>query len=164
MTSRKTSGTPPCAAHCARLELTPARAWAIAWTVWLGLASAAILAASALSLPVRLGVLCVLLSYGVFWVRRTVWLRGARALRAVEWGEGEFRVEIGATRRRLPAIPGAGPYRYGNRLWILRFETPEGRFTAVVDGTLLPAGAVRRLARCLGTCRGGEPVTIPPKV
>lgn len=120
------------------------------WLAWLTLSTAAIAVSGALPWPVRviMGVVVALAVAGTLW--RVMALRGPRALRAVEWtGEGRFTVRVGEWRRRLPAIPGARCLRYGARLWILRFETPEGVLAAVVDATRLEPAASRSFCRCL---------------
>jgi hypothetical protein len=150
---------------CGRLELAPSRAWAIGWTAWLLLAVSAILAAAALPWAIRITLSAALILHAWFWLRRTVWLRGVRALRAVEWSAGPlFVVEAGERARRLTAIPAPGCQRYGARLWILRFDTPEGRLGAVVDASMLEPRASRRLARHLALYRRGELLPSRPKV
>lgn len=86
---------------------------------------------------------------GIFALWRSVFLRGSRALRALEWpvGEGTFHVCLGASGRRLPAVP-EGCRRYGP-LWLLRFETPEGVAQLLVDARCQDARALRRLGRRL---------------
>jgi hypothetical protein len=94
------------------------------------------------------------------WIRRTVLLRGGRAMRAVEWTpNGQFSVQLGKSRHRLPAEPARGCQRYGTRLWILRFDTAGGAVTAVVDPSRLDPGAVRRLGRHLNVSGRGELLT-----
>ena len=129
------------------------------------LAVSAILAAAALPWAIRFSLSAALILHGWFWLRRTVWLRGLRALRAVEWSAGPlFVVEAGEPARRLTAIPAPGCQRCGAHLWILRFDTPEGRLGAVVDASKLEPIASRRLARLLALCRRGELLPSRPKV
>jgi hypothetical protein len=129
------------------------------------MASAAIVAASAMPWLLRASLVSALVSGGWFWLRRAVWLRGSRALRAVEWtAAGQFLVEAGDERRRLAATPAAGWQRFGVRLWILRFDTADGPLVAVIDSTTHRADAIRRLGRCLETSRRGELLPSRPKV
>lgn len=102
---------------------------------------------------------------GATWVRRTVLLRGRRALRAVEWtAQGRFSVRLGESRRCLPAEPARGRQRYGPKLWILRFVTAEGAVHAIVDPSCLEPGSVRRLGRHLNVSGRGELLTSRAKV
>src|SRR5687767_10792678 len=120
--SRKTRVTLPCAAPCSRLELKPSRLAGAVGVTWLLMASGAVMGAAALPWPVRLGVGMVVLIGSCSALARFVGLRGAKAIRAVEWSPGnEIYVHIGNPGRRLPAIPVSNGQRLGTRLWIVRF-------------------------------------------
>jgi hypothetical protein len=165
VTTLTTSGLPPCAAPYARVDLRPSPLWVWAWISWLLVCAAVVQAAVGLPWVVRAGVVLGFGVVGAVWVRRTVLLRGPRALRAVEWTAlGRFSVRLGESRRCLPAEPAPGCQRYGPKLWILRFDTAEGAVQAIVDPSRLDPGAVRRLGRQLNVSGRGELLTSRPKV
>jgi hypothetical protein len=139
--------------------------WAWAWISWLLVCGAVILAAVGLPWIVRAALFLGFGAVGAIRVRRTVLLRGPRALRAVEWtAQGRFSVRLGPSRRCLPAEPAHGCQRYGPKLWILRFITAEGAVHAIVDPSRLDPGAARRLGRHLNVSGRGELLTSRPKV
>ena len=137
----------------------------MAWMAWLILAAALIQYSEMPDLiSAALGVL--VLGAGGFISWRFVFLRGARALRSVEWqenGEGGFLVELGRPGRRLAAIP-EGCRRHAH-LWLLRFQTGEGVVQALVDARRQQPRPLRRLARRLfrdsGTGEGLDPAEAP---
>ncbi len=147
--SLTTRNTPSSAgASFNRIDFIPSLRAGAAWVLWLMLAMASILLAE---LPALLECLLAILVAGAgglaLW--RFVFLRGSRALRALEWpvSEGTFHVCIGVPGRRLPAVP-EGCRRYGP-LWLLRFETAEGVAQLLVDARCQDARALRRLGRRL---------------
>src|SRR5690349_16652277 len=114
------------ATSCSRIEFVPSRRAAAIWLGWLALSG---WLASQARLPWQLRVLIILLVLAI--AGRTLWsyvcLRGARAVRALEWSAGEqtlYYVCLGPAGRRLPAIPD-GCRRYGEAFWLLRFRTAE---------------------------------------
>jgi hypothetical protein len=87
-------------------------------------------------------------------VGRCIWLRGPRALRAVEWAEGdggEVRVYLRAGSAPLAGRLAAGTCRVGLQLIVLRLNTPDGIRVALIDGAVQGTAAFRRLCRLVGT-------------
>lgn len=128
----------------------------------------------AVALPglVRLAICSAIGAAGALGIRTFVLLAGPRAIRAIEWNEaGDLYVCLGATRARQPAALSNGSFRLGVRFWVLRFATPAGPRSVLVEEAASAPRAFRRLSRCLnrhmrrGTGRSSRPaVTIPPKV
>jgi hypothetical protein len=99
-------------------------------------------------------------------LRSFVLLRGPRALRALEWNEEFFvwRGHPGQGGRQLPAVPTLFR-RYGASLWVLGFETVEGRCGLLLDTARQDPRSLRRLARRLDRGFGpgpGEPASGKP--
>jgi hypothetical protein len=72
---------------------------------------------------------------------------------------------------RHPATLASGSFRLGVRFWVLRFATPAGARSVLVQEAARDGRAFRRISRCLdgqlrrGSGRSRQPaVTIPPKV
>lgn len=131
---------------------------------------------SAIAPVLQLLLAVVVVAAGGAALRRFVWLRGSRALRALEWpaNEGEYQVLLGPSGRRLAAFPD-DCRQYGLQFWMLRFQTAEGAVQILVDARYQDAQALRRLGRRLfvdsGAGEGSDPAvgrrgtdTIPPKV
>src|SRR5690349_10859709 len=102
------------AASSNRIDFIPSRRAAFAWLAWLGMAGL-LTAHSSLPWPVRLAIGAL----GFAFAGRALWsyvlLRGPRSVRALEWASGTpiaYHVLIGATGRRLVAVP-EGCHRYG---------------------------------------------------
>lgn len=144
------------------------------WAAWLCVASLLALHC-ALPWPIRLSVALLLPGAAAATLWRCILLKGARAVRLVEWAGAadDCHVCVGPERQRLRAKP-QGCWRHG-ALWLLRFQSPEGRFQVLVDARYQNARAMRRLARHLlsvpGCAPGGPPDawrrqadTMPPKV
>jgi len=142
------------------------------WSAWLALACAVTAFAVALSWPVRAAACVAVAASGIRSVRSFVMLRGAKAVRAIEWSEeGEFAVLLGPGFARHAATLAAGSFRLGVGAWVLRFKTPGGTHPVLVAARVHDVRAFRRLSRCLNTSlrrasgRGSRPaVTIQPKV
>jgi len=156
---------------CNRIDLIPSLPAASAWFGWLALACIATWLSSLPWLACA-AIGAVVVGAGVPAVRSFVLLKGPRAVRAIEWTEsGEFTVCIGASLARHPATLASGSFRLGARFWVLRFATPAGARSVLVQEASLNSGAFRRLSRCLdahlrrGSGRSRQPaVTIRPKV
>jgi hypothetical protein len=128
----------------------------------------------AVSLPwiFRVAIGATVVAAGVYALRSFVMLEGPRAIRAIEWNEeGEWTVCLGATARPWPATLASGSFRLGLRFWVLRFTTPSGTRSVLVEEASRAPQAFRRLSRCLNgqlrraSGRARPPaVTIPPKV
>jgi hypothetical protein len=171
--SPKIPGAPPCAGTCCnRIDLIPSVRVASAWFAWLVLVIAVCGFAVALPGPVRFAI-CVAVGVAGFRGLYTfVLLRGPRAIRAIEWNdEASLSVCLGATLARVPASLANGSFRLGLRFWVLRFATPLGSRSVLVEEGRHSAHAFRRLSRCLNghmrraSGRSRRPaVTIPPKV
>jgi hypothetical protein len=169
---QKIPATPRCAAHCSRIDLRPSRGAAALWLAWLTLVCGTTLFAVALPWLVRVAVCAVVAIPGFRCVRSFVLLEGPRALRAIEWSdEGEFVVFLGPALRPQSASLGAGSFRFGLQLWVLRFMTPLGPRSVLIAGGVQEPRAFRRLCRCLsGRLRRASgranrtAVTIRPKV
>jgi hypothetical protein len=158
-------------ASCNRIEVAPSRLAASAWLAWLVLACAVTWFAVALPWLARFSICVIVAAAGVHGLRTFVLLRGPLAVRAIEWTEaGDWSVCLGATSACHPAKLANGSFRLGLRFWILRFETPAGPSSVLVE----EAGAThafRRLSRHLndGLRRASghsrhPAVTIQPKV
>jgi hypothetical protein len=133
-----------------RLEFARSRRAAVAWLAWLALAASLALYAE-LSWILRLGVAFLVVVVGGWTVRSFILQSGPRALRALEWSPDDgdsYYVCVGPEGRRLPAIP-ADCRRYGPVLWLLRFDTSEGRFQLLVEPVIQEPKALRRLGRRL---------------
>lgn len=132
-----------------RLEFVPSRRLGVAWLAWLMTAAALILFSQ---LPGWLAAILIVSVSGAggFALWRYVFLRGARALRRLEWPgeEGTYHVALGLSGRRLAAMP-EGCRRYTLHLWLLRFQTGEGPVQILVDTGRQDPKALRRLARRL---------------
>jgi hypothetical protein len=120
----------------------------MAWLVCAVLVTLAADFAWTLRLSVAVGVAAA----GARAVWRYVLLKGARAVRSLEWREADARVEffllLGPNGRRLPAVPQAC-LRYGHSVWLLRFETPEGLHRLLVVTACQDPAVLRRLSRRL---------------
>jgi hypothetical protein len=159
-------------ASCNRIDLVPSVSAASAWLAWLALDCAVV--GFAVSLPwfVRVAVGATVAAAGFYALRSFVWLDGPRAIRAIEWNEaGEWTVCLGATATPCPATLANGSFRLGLRIWVLRFATPVGMRSVLVEEVVRAPHAFRRLSRRLNgqlrraSGRSGRPtVTIPPKV
>jgi hypothetical protein len=137
------------AASCNRIDFVPSRRAAVAWLAWLGMAGV-LTVQTALSWPLRLAIMGLVVSIAGPTLWSYVLLRGPRALRALEWVAGEqgaCHVFVGRAGRRLAAVP-EGCVRYGG-LWLLRFRTDEGLFHLLVDTGRQDPRALRRLGRRL---------------
>ena len=133
-----------------RIEFIPSRRAGAIWVTWL-LMSGALVLLSGLPGLCRIFLAVLVLVAGGVTLRPLVFLRGARALRALEWpsGEGVYHAWLGAAGgRRLSAIP-EGCRQYGVNWWLLRFRTAEGVAQLLVDVRLQDAQAMRRLGRRL---------------
>jgi len=164
---------PNCAgASCNRIDLIPSRSAATAGFAWLALACAVTGFAVALPWFARLAICTAVTAAGVRTLRVFALLAGPRAVRAIEWNEaGDFFVCLGATFARHPASLSEGSFRLGARFWLLRFATPVGPRSVVVEEAARAPIAFRRLSRCLNghlrrrSGRSSRPaVTIRPKV
>jgi hypothetical protein len=152
--------------------LTPSLFAASAWFAWLVLACAVTWFAVALPAYVRFALCAALALAGTRAISEFVLLKGPRAVRAIEWNEaGEWFVRLGATSAPLPARLSSGSFRLGLRHWVLRFATPVGLRSALVEEAARAPSAFRRLSRSLdgqlrrGSGHSGPPaVTIRPKV
>lgn len=157
---------------CNRIDLIPSSLAATAWFAWLALACAVTWFAVALPWLARLTLCAAVIGAGLRGVRVFVLLAGPRAVRAIEWNEaGDLAVCLGATLARHPATLSGGSFRLGLRLWILRFATPVGPRSVLVEQAARSPIGFRRLTRCLnrhlrrGSGRSVRPtVTIRPKV
>jgi hypothetical protein len=126
----------------------------------------------ALPWPLRFAICAAVTSAGMYSLRAFVLLAGPRAIRAIEWNDaGEWSVCLGKAQTRYPATLSAGSFRLGRRFWFLRFATPVGPRSVMVEEAPGATHAYRRLTRCLeghlrsGTGRSRRPaVTIRPKV
>ena len=165
--------TLPCAAHCSRrIDLIPSRLAAALWFAWLTLVCAVTLVAVALPYSARVAICIAVIAPGLRSVRSFVLLEGSYAVRTIEWSDdGEFAVLLGSKRIRQPASLGAGSFRLGLQVWVLRFVTPSGTHPVLIAGGVQDVRAFRRLSRCLNTRmrrasgRCSRPtVTIQPKV
>jgi hypothetical protein len=149
--TRRRSAAP----SCNHIEFVPSRRAAAAWLCWLSLALILVWNAD---LPAALRLtLCLPLVVALAALRRFVFLRGSRALRALKWSaDGNYFVRLGGSRRWLAATP-ERCVRYGPGLWILNFVTPVGIRGLLVDSTLQEPRTLRRLSRGLdwGSRRDG---------
>jgi hypothetical protein len=162
------------AASFSRIEFIPSGRAGAAWVVWL-IVAAAVVQLSGLPPLWKALIAASVSGAGGITLWRYVFLRGSRALRALEWsaGEASYYVCLGGTHRRLRAVP-EDCRRYGI-LWLLRFRTAEGLVQMLLDARCQDARALRRLARGLfhesasaeGSVRAAGsrgPDTIRPKV
>ena len=146
--SRKTRARRRSAApSCNRIEFVPSRRVAAAWLCWLNLALILVWSAD---LPAALRLaLCLPLAVAPATLRRFVFLRGSRAVRALKWSaDGNYFVRLGSSLRWLPATP-QRCFRYGPGLWILNLVTPVGIRGLLVDSAVQEPRALRRLSRGL---------------
>jgi hypothetical protein len=130
--------------------------------------------AFAVALPalLRIAIVASVLVAGLRGLRAFVLLRGPQAIRAIEWNdEDNLTVCLGATLARYPATLANGSFRLGLRFWVLRFTTPLGPRSVLVEEGRHAPHAFRRLSRCLNgqlrraSGRARRPaVTMPPKV
>ena len=164
---------PNCAgASCNRIELIPTRPAAVAGFAWLALACAVTWFMVALPWLARLAICAAVAVAGHGSLRVLLLLAGPRAVRAIEWNEaGDLSVCLGATLASYPATLSDGSFRLGARFWFLRFATPVGPRSVLVEEAARAPTAFRRLSRCLnrhlrrGSGRSSRPaVTIRPKV
>jgi len=171
--SPKIPGAPRCAgASCNRIDLVPSVVAASAWGAWLLLVIAVCWFAVALPAPVRFTICVAVAVAGYCGLRAFVLLRGPRAIRAIEWNEeGSLSVCLGSTLAQFPADLAQGSFRLGLRFWVLRFGTPVGPRSVLVEERRHSPCAFRRLTRCLNgqlrraSGRSRRPaVTMPPKV
>jgi len=171
--SPKIPGAPPCAGtSCNRIDLLPSVHAASAWVAWLSLVVAVCWFGVALPAPLRFSVCVTVAVAGFRGLRAFVLLRGPRAVRAIEWNEeGTLSVCLGATLAPFPADLAQGSFRLGLRFWVLRFNTPVGPRSVLVEEGRHSPWAFRRLSRCLNgqlrraSGRSRRPaVTMPPKV
>jgi hypothetical protein len=146
--SRKTRARRRSAApSCDQIEFIPSRRAAAAWLCWLSLALILVWNTD-LATVLRLA-LCLPLAGALPTLRRFVFLRGPRAVRALKWtADGNYFARLGGSPRWLPATP-ERCRRYGPGLWILNFETPVGICGLLVDSALQEPRALRRLSRGL---------------
>ena len=157
---------------CNRIDLVPSSLAAGAWLAWLAMVCTVTCVAVALPGFIRFAICAAVASAGLYSLRAFVLLAGPRAIRAIEWSEaGEWSVYLGLALARYPATLSAGSFRLGLRFWVLRFATPAGPRSVMVEEAPGATRAYRRLTRCLeghlrrGTGRSRRPaVTIRPKV
>ena len=157
---------------CNRIDLIPSLFAASAWVAWLVLAGMVTWFAVVLPWPVRFTICTAVAAASVCGLRAFVLLIGPRAVRAIEWNEsGELTVCLGATLAPHAATLANGSFRLGLRFWVLRFATPAGTRSVLVEEVAGAPLAFRRLSRCLnghlrrGSGRSRRPaVTIQPKV
>jgi hypothetical protein len=102
-------------------------------------------------LPARAALGLVLVTANLSALRRTVLLRGARAVRRLDWDEaGRFQLQLGSDPAELvPAVLRPASFRLGIAFLVLWFSTPRGRRVVLVDGGRQDPVAFRRLARRL---------------
>jgi len=136
-------------ASCNRIDLVPSVTAASAWLAWLAL-DCVVVGFVALPWVVRLAMGATIAAAGFYALRTFVLLEGPRAIRAIAWSETEeWSVCLGATAAPCPATLANGSFRLGLRFWVLRFATPRGvRSVLVEEGAQAPY-AFRRLSRRL---------------
>jgi hypothetical protein len=157
---------------CNRIDLIPSLFAASAGFAWLAIACLVTWFAVALPGVVRFALCSAFAAAGVHGLKAFVLLEGPRAVRAIEWNDAaEWTVCLGATLAPQPATLAGGSFRLGLRYWVLRFATPSGTRSVLVEETARAPHAFRRLSRSLdGQKRGGSgrsrrpAVTIRPKV
>jgi hypothetical protein len=152
--------------------LIPSLLAASAWAAWLALVAAVIWFAVALPWLARFIICTTVIAAGLRGLRTFVLLRGPRAVRAIEWNDaGDLSVCLGASFAPHPATLASGSFRLGLRFWVLRFTTPTGPRSVLVEEAACDVRAFRRISRCLcghlrrGSGRYPQPAaTIQPKV
>lgn len=151
MTSPKTRATRRCAARsCGQIEVIPSRRLAAAWLAWLG-ACVAVLSGGVEGGAVARALLgLVLIAGNLAAIRGAVLLRGARAVRMLEWDEtGEFRLRSEGDTGSRPAQLRSVSFRLGIAFLVLWFATPDGYRVVLIDGGRQDPVAFRRLTRRL---------------
>jgi hypothetical protein len=139
--------TPRCAARCSsRIDLIPSRRLGVAWVVWLFLACAVILLAVDLPLWVRIGICLAIAAANMFALRSFVFLRGAAAVRALDWSEaGKLNAMVGANPAPMLVELASGSFRLGVWLVVLRLRGPSKVYSVLIDGSVQSRHAFRRL-------------------
>jgi hypothetical protein len=148
-----------------QIEFRPSRRAAAVWLAWL-VAAVMLTFQSSLPMVFQFAIAASTLWAGGMALHGYVLLRGASALRGLEWPAGEegaYFVHLGPGLRRLPASP-EGCERYGEQLWLLRFRTGEGWVKALIDTSGQDPRSLRRLGRRLFADVGRQAATMPPKV
>jgi hypothetical protein len=102
----------------------------------------------ALPAGVRFAICATLVLVGVRAIRRFAWLRGSRAVRALDWSGSSWRLELGHKRRSVAAALIDDGIRAG-AWYILRFRSVEGTHPVYLDGRCQDDRAFRRLCRRL---------------
>ena len=168
--SPKTPATRRCAAPCRRIDLVASPRLAAAWLIWLGAGCAVVLFAVALPLLARIAICFALVAANVRSVAVCVLLRGRKSVRAIDWEQVEFTVQLGATPAPVPALLASGSFRLG-WLIVLRLQTSGGMRSVLIDGARQEISAFRLLCRRLKAAKtavpgvpGSATVTIGPKV
>jgi hypothetical protein len=157
---------------CNRIDLIPSQFAASAWYAWLMLACTVTWFAVSLPWLARFTICAAVAGAGVRGLRAFVRLEGPRAVRAIEWNDADdLSIWLGASPAPLPVTLANGSFRLGARFWVLRFVTPVGPRSVLVEEAARDIRAFRRLSRRLnghlrrGSGRSRRPaVTIRPKV
>jgi hypothetical protein len=99
---------------------------------------------------VRTSLGLVLIGLNLAAIRGAVLLRGARAVRRLEWDEsGQFLLASAGNSVALPASLQPRSFRLGIGFLVLWFATAEGSRVVLIDGGRQEPAAFRRLCRHL---------------
>jgi hypothetical protein len=153
----KIRAAPRSAARCSnRIEIIPSRRAALLWIGWLLALCCAIFLGVALPLPARLAICSWLLATCIPVLRSFILLRGSRAVRRLEWtegesGEGSLTAFLGPALMASPAQLTNGCFRLGNQVLVLRLATGFGVRSVLVDSSVQEPEPFRRLCRRLET-------------
>lgn len=132
-----------------RIDFVPSRLVNALWLAWLA-AVAVFVWQTGLPAQWQLAIAGALLAVTFIPLRCQVFLRGDRAVRALEWSPAapeRYYVWLARPARRLAATPDACA-RYGP-LWVLRFRTSEGLVQLLIEARHQDPRELRRLARRL---------------
>jgi hypothetical protein len=148
---------PHFAARCSsRIEIHPSRRATLLWIGWLLALCCAIVLGVALPLPARLAICSCLLITCLPVLRYFILLRGSRAVRSLEWVEGDsgeesFTAFLGPARMASDARLTNGSFRLGNQVLVLRLATGFGVRSVLIDSSVQEPEPFRRLCRRLET-------------
>jgi hypothetical protein len=117
--------------------------------------------AVALPLLARIGICLCAAAACISCIRVTFLLEGSRAVRGLQWSEAGLRAFVGRESKQVSAEIGAGSFRFGRQLLVLRLQTCDGMRTVLIDGARQESRDFRRLCRYLESRRIRLPAEAP---
>ncbi len=115
---------------------------------WLLLVCAVVIASVALPLLARIGICLAIATPAQAAIRTSLLLRGARAVRGLQWSGG-WTACVGPDGIRTPVTLRPGSFRVGRTFLLLWLESCDGIHGVFIDVGRQDPRAIRRLCRQL---------------